>query len=567
MKRNHLYNTIIFTASAAVMLAAASCTDWDDHYDTAGSGGAAASLWEEISGNEQLSDFAALLQKSGYDNILSESQTYTVWAPENGTFDVSALQGLNDKELRHQFINNHIARNNYIASGIVNKKVMMLNGKFKWFEGSGSYAMGSCKIDRANTPALNGTLHIVNGQLPFMNNLYEYVTGTAQGTDSIKAYYKRYDVKMLDKEASVEGPTINGEITYLDSVMIESNRLFTMFGRSFINTEDSSYTMLIPTDKAWTNKLKTIAGYYKYKPRMTVITFDANAKEVRQTLEVDDTYLTDSLAHYALLKDLVMSNNVYGNRQLVTEGDAQPANLDSVVTVNRSVIRGTSADNLFTGARKVEMSNGYGWITDSLRIPSWDSWARPVVFEAETERQRAAIKSAGTARSVNLNNQQDPAVSGSVSNDRYLEVSPSGTYANPEVFFYLPEILSTTYSLYIITVPSNIKNAAAGSLPCKIKADAGFVRTDGTPGTTSIGGTMTTTAGAIDTLYMGDVTFPLSYAGLGDYYPYLRIRSFATRSEISGKQIDNTLRIDRIMLVPKELDDFLKATGGEYPGL
>jgi len=65
----------------------------------------------------------------------------------------------------------------------------------------------------------------------------------------------------------------------------------------------------------------------------------------------------------------------------------------------------------------------------------------------------------------------------------------------------------------------------------------------------------------VDTTYVGDVTFKTSYVGMSSssqtYAPYLRIRS-----RVSSKQTvtyDRTLRIDCIILRPKDLDNYIKA--------
>jgi hypothetical protein len=61
----------------------------------------------------------------------------------------------------------------------------------------------------------------------------------------------------------------------------------------------------------------------------------------------------------------------------------------------------------------------------------------------------------------------------------------------------------------------------------------------------------------IDTVFLGDFTFPMAYIGTGNYYPYMRINSSITNRERNN--YDRTLRIDCIILRPKELDDYLKA--------
>lgn len=88
-------------AAAAVAFGLAGCSDWDDHYaqDGGAAGGSGASLWATISGNEKLSDFASLLQRTGYDQILATDQTYTVWAPENGSLDMTTLTAMTDSAI------------------------------------------------------------------------------------------------------------------------------------------------------------------------------------------------------------------------------------------------------------------------------------------------------------------------------------------------------------------------------------------------------------------------------------------------------------------------------------
>jgi len=60
-----------------------SCSDWDDHYEADNTilDSQQATLWENISKNANLSQFASLLKKAGYDEVLNASQTYTVWLP------------------------------------------------------------------------------------------------------------------------------------------------------------------------------------------------------------------------------------------------------------------------------------------------------------------------------------------------------------------------------------------------------------------------------------------------------------------------------------------------------
>ena len=72
-----------FLAAGAMTTA---CSDWDDHYDNNGvSGSASETIWENVKANANLSQFADLMHKAGYDEVINTTQTYTVWAPLNGT--------------------------------------------------------------------------------------------------------------------------------------------------------------------------------------------------------------------------------------------------------------------------------------------------------------------------------------------------------------------------------------------------------------------------------------------------------------------------------------------------
>ena len=90
---------------AALLIACTSCSDsWDDHYDTATSG-SEQTLWHEISANSNLSDFSSVLSNTyiyrhhkkstvSYADLLNSGQAFTVWAPQNGTFNKDSLISL-----------------------------------------------------------------------------------------------------------------------------------------------------------------------------------------------------------------------------------------------------------------------------------------------------------------------------------------------------------------------------------------------------------------------------------------------------------------------------------------
>lgn len=554
-------------AGCAVCTVLTACTDWDDHYDADSQVTASqtATLWQNIQGNNQLSQFAALLKKTGYDQVLDASQTYTVWAPLDGTYDYDALSAADNDRLVREFIQNHIARNNYPVSGPVDEGVFMLNEKMMHFNGT---SMQDISVEQTNVASANGTMHLLDGMIPFLQNIYESLNNEEYELDSISEYFHSFDVRKFDDKSSIPGPTLNGELTYLDSVFYEHNDLYARCN-AFIAREDSNYTMLMPTNQAWKEAINLIRSYYNYAPSFdfaeTVGTTVNN--NVNTTVSLKDAIqLRDSVAAMVLVRNLFYNNNIYDNKKLNDLQEGETLACDSLVSTSRMTLFTEDAADLFVDAHRVNKSNGAIWVTDDLRMHPWSAWNPELIQEAESSTMLAAYSAGSPGRVTVTESSQNPDVEGTVSNNRYLEVQPAGTNSNPEVDFYLPSVRSTTYSIYVVVVPGNITNPSREVLPHRMQVSIGYNDENGKQKELRMKDPVSETnyyvndPTKIDTVYVGDFTFPVAYAGTGDYYPYMRIRSSVTNALSS--QYDRMLRIDCIILRPKELDSYLKRNPG-----
>ena len=222
---------------------AVSCSDYEDwntmQEDT--NPAAEKTLWENITAEPQLSDFAKVLKKAGLEEQLSAAHYYTVWAPLNGTFDVDSVLNCSDNAILAQFINNHIAEYNHLAKGNLYEKVKTLNRKsyeFMFDEGNYTYNTQLLVNNLYNLPSSNGTLHVINGNSEFLPNGLEALS-MIEGIDSISTYILNYNDTTLDTRNSVPGPVVNGKQTYLDSVFTTSNTLTSRL-RARIESEDST---------------------------------------------------------------------------------------------------------------------------------------------------------------------------------------------------------------------------------------------------------------------------------------------------------------------------------------
>lgn len=563
-----------FLAAGAMTTA---CSDWDDHYDSNGiSGSASETIWENVKANANLSQFADLIHKAGYDDVINTTQTYTVWAPLNGTFNYDSLNALPLSNLKDYFAKNHVARFNFPATGSISEYVTMLNKKMMRFEGNGQYKFNGVEVVTPNVASSNGVLHVTNGMINYMANLFESLDSVAYPIDSISRYFHNYDSKVLDTKNSVQGPVVDGRLTYLDSVFVESNVLLGLHN-AYLNREDSSYTMLVPTNQAWQKAYAQIGKLYNYKPftfvkevpmtNLNKATEEENYDKGPRSLDFD--LLNDSIHHYVIAEDLFFNNNMFHNKVLKDLQDGSSLNTDSLVSTGYGIFYGDDAKNLFVGAQRIDKSNGSIWLTDSLRMRSWVSW-NPIIKVQGEYGVAKSYNTSSTDRVSITKAEQNPDVQGTVSNGQYLSVVPLAAVSNPEAIFYLPNVRSTTYAVYICFVPENInKNTYADNVrPNRVQVTMGYNDLNGTPKEERLKANGVTTfendVNKVDTVYVGDFTFPLCYYGTGRssitnamYAPYLRINSRATGQATVSKN-DRNLRIDFIMLVPKELDNYLK---------
>lgn len=558
-------------AALATLPMLTSCSDWDDHFgtDTSVTDSQRSSLWTNIESNPELKQFASLLKKTGYDELLNQSQTYTVWAPKDNTFDYDALNSLSADRVQRQFVENHIARNNYPASGQISENIYMLNKKVMSFASTPEgYTMQNVSLQLPSIGGNNGTIHQLNGKVPFLANLYESLNNEQFRIDSISDYFHSYDTLMLDQQRSVEGPAVNGEITYLDTVYTEYNKLYSFYN-AYINREDSNYSMLIPTNDAWKKAKAHVSQFYQYPEEFKVRVFITKSTSKDSTIQiVNPIHLQDSVSTSLLLDNLFFNNRLYDNKHLVDLQDGQELNCDSLRSTMGGIFYADFAKQMLAGAKRMDKSNGIAFIIDEFNEPSWVNWCPPIKVEAENTTYLGGYKETygipKTQRVTQSN--KNPDVPGSVSNENYLLVQPASNNSKPSLTFFLPGVRSATYHVYAVMLPSNITNRYQTEVkPNRVKFTMGYSNIDATSNRLVLKEEDLRTAAdkgnsknfetdptKVDTLDLGEVTFPTSYVGLGENYPFIRI------DENGREQHERTLRIDCIMLIPKELEDYVR---------
>ena len=598
-----------------------SCSDFSSYNSVVESSNPSAdkTLWENISAKGELSDFAQVLQTVGYDAVLSAPTTYTVWAPVNGTFNKDSLMALAQntatrKKVIEQFVYDHVANYSHFESNPSDTVVYMLSKKLIHFSGknTGSLTFDGKTInwgmDAFNTPSSNGLLYTLNGMVPFRPNAYEnfFADKSQYGiADShFNAYVKRYEKVILDEDASVKGEIVNGNQVYDDSVTVTTNSFITsrQHLNAELNNEDSLYTVIIPTDAAWQKAYDKIKTYYNYitpikyqnltststdfsgkkggtcpatsTGKATILAANAgveanNAATLRAApsdAEIQDTkaYWTDSIAkRWIVLNTAYSENNKKYNSKLVA--DAGFAESDTLYSTSGNKI--TNLPNLDkVTVLKQQLSNGHARIVNEYPFRASETYA-PVI---KTRTPGRVVSTSGYTYDLfavergffsdSFCKLDDDEV-----NLKYVRASlPEGSNFAPEMDFYLPNVLSTTYDIYAVVVPPI--DVDGPKLPYTLRFDLHYTDAKNVPQTGRLDGdTLQTTIAKIskvkafendptkvDTLYLGHFTFPICYYGT-NAAPNIKVMSTLSSFSTSNKaKYDAQIRIANIILRPRK---------------
>ena len=547
--------------AAAVLMAATSCSDFSDYNDTPVSDvqQAERTLWENISQNDQLSDFATLVKKAGFDDELSQPHYYTVWAPLNGTYDASSLMSADSATVLYQFVKSHIAEYNHSVSGLVDERIHALNRKSFAFEGDGQYTYAGQTLRQLNLPNSNGIMHLLDGAARFYPNLYEYLF-SCEGIDSVATFFKRYETSVLDTKNSVLGPTINGKQTYIDSVMITSNSLLNRI-KAKLDKEDSTYTMLVPTNEAWLAHYDKISKCYNYINTTVAQNIDeatSTSSAPTASVTVDAAYTKDSLTRLHLVSDLVYNNNNYYNNWLIDD-TVEP--YDTLYSTTYGYM--TNPQEIMSRVidRKT-MSNGTFCLVDSLAFRPWESWCYSLGQSPLNSRTWT-----GSNTMVYIDNTLFDAIKYVPKNPAqkqlgYLWVTPLSNYGKPQLDVKLRNVLSTTYNIYIVLAPGqDVGEDADGNKflkPNMLDFTLSYCDAKGKLATQKLNQKVVNDPTRVDTLAVGTFTFPVAYAGLGDnVYPNLKITTdFGVFDKAKMAAYTRDFSIISILMKPVELEEF-----------
>lgn len=578
-----IINRIPVLLSAMLLLTIASCQD--DHFDTNPDVNARLTIWQQIKKNDKLSEFAYILENTRYSKsensqtnttyaeLLDHDQIFTVWAPVNGSFDFNlykALLASGNREsayrVEKELIRNNMARFSFVLNGSWDEKeINLFNDKTADFVFADN-TIGGVKVTTANIGCTNGTLHITEAAVPFRANLYELI-GTLEDCDSIYRFIKGYEKFDFDQNASTQGPTVLGNITWVDSVTHLSNEYFWSMG-AYLNREDSLYAMIVPNNTAWRSVIDKTRTYYNFMPEytQTVTTVDADGNESTEKITTTFTQaeLDSMLNLYS--KSAICNNLVFNARyQFKKFNPFLPWDCDSLQSTSGNKFKVPYVEPLFAGVSDYHSaSNGYAYVVDQFNYRPQDTWAKEKQIEAEYGSAVESYSHCTPTSYTGTFERNDSIIKYSV-----VRTVQSSSSVNPDITFKIMNTLSCKYDIYLIMAWN--KNAEK---PALFKALLNYhdgkkamsksevlapeqsdtlhyggknLFTNRPPVTDSLGNIIQVT----DTIPLAkDFEFPVSYYGMNNAYVTLKITSTITSKQAS--LYAREMWIDKIVFVAKE---------------
>ena len=595
-----------------------SCTDtWDDHYNAGQStlkfNGTTMQALEETA-----PDFAKVVKAYGFSRELSSDNTYTVWAPADGSFDLSDYVGANGErvadsaEVVNDFIKNHVALYSLSLSP-KDQSFSLLNRKRGSMTSDGMF--GHSKIDeqKNNISCQNGILHLIDQPSPYANNLFEmiakqYKADTEAGKDTLSLYAYLYDEK-VNKDTLIEGKSVSrgvdadGNKIWV-SKYLEQNNTVLKNHDARLYEEDSLFIAILPSAKAWGERYKKAESLLKFNPsedNRAPGTCDSLTRHYANTFAMTDLYYNQNANEH--WEDSLKSTDYYNAWHGVNDWtqhvyySKEPKDMPEDKEIN---------DILAKCGDPVECSNGIAYLVDEYPFTAVEQFFKKIKVTASDASvnklgsgdnwtytkgvNKTFSMRAGTFTStVNIPVYDDEGEIISYERESlrqpfsYVDFTP--TSGNITVGFNIPNTLSGTYDIYIVTCPIWFKDDYAnipieewdarpyrftatiierddegkniGQFPSKGKTLENPEPIEEKQKTIflSQGGVTYNDKGQTvinDTTYLGQYQFKNAYYGRADYGVIIQIASSILSNQ--RKDFSNEMLISSIILKPHDED-------------
>ncbi len=618
MNRKLKHGMSMAVAILSALFINTACTDdWDDHYKDNGTIAGKTSILEKIREDKDLTEFCAVLDSMNIvdkygnlvnfaDSLFNQSRVYTLWAPVNEVFDAEPwLQMLvmdeNGKKPERdkvfdRLVGSHVANYLLTASGELEEDnfILLLNQKMVPFVGKRdsigyNYTFDGIDVTEKNIRVANGIIHKLGGAVSYLPNIWEYIEDV-EGADSVAKFLYSFNKREFNEGLSIEGPTVNGDKTYIDSVFTNSNQWFKLYGDKTvagfgdITLEDSSYVVFVPSNNVWNQIVPEIEKLFKIHTPKTSKISETDYELAKRA--------NDSLCHYyarkALLNHMVFSTN---DQPTPGKGHVTIAVRDSLMSTYKAGKRRLFAkSDLMNGViDSAQLSNGSFYLKDNFNFSPFYLWHDTIIVEGEHSTYQGKTYGGATGgftksgketghvtkivSKYDLHHSLDSA--NKVDNLIYVELEGLSKSSNQSLTWTIPEVLSGSYYVGVVVVPAHVasKDSMAHTLSkpnlldLTLSANEGNEGSDGKPKAkfASVTGLENDPTG-IDTVWFCDskdptirkkIKFNCSEYGLTKdmFTVTLEVKNAVKRQDSWDAIYDRKLRVDLVILEPVENDE------------
>ncbi|MBQ8128149.1 MAG: fasciclin domain-containing protein [Prevotella sp.] len=536
--------------SAALLagMALAGCSDeWNEHYDASAVND--GTLWQAISSQSDLTHFASVVKACGYDVVLDGSQTYSVFAPTDATFSAAEADSLiaefkrqqsagtrpNDNTVVRQFLQNHIALYRHPVSSLTLDSITMMNNKYEVLTHT---HLGNRQLLSSNALYDNGLLFTIDRKLDYFPNVFEYL-GHDSELDSVYQFLNAYSVYEFDETKSVPGEIVDGQTVYLDSVSVLINPLLESFG--LIDSEDSTYWMVCPTNDEWSRLLAEYEPYFNYPNN--VARRDSMFRVGTRQAIIGGTIFSRTTNPDVAFRDSAVSTSAPSSLVRALMGNDYPY---------YTYFRPFDAGGVFYGTDDIVCSNGHVLKARDFRISKYETFLQTVKVEAEAIQSQDTIINAVEPLVVREVVSTNPFY-GKVSGNTFVEVQPDPATAQVTVQYKIPNILSNVgYDIYAVFVPATAYDTLAvaeTTRPNIVRTTLYWSDQNGREARRIYNKDLTTRPDVVDTVQLvSNYTFPTCSYGLADAAVKVAIRSNVRTNQTSTHS--STLRLDCLIVRP-----------------
>ena len=556
---------------AMATLTLTACSDeWDDHYKGEAVGLQNETIWEAIQKDGQLSNFANVIKACGYDKALGSSQVFTVFAPTNDCLSSAEAEALiqaynaekgkvndNENTTIKEFLQNHIALYNHSVAQTGADSIIMMNGKYALLTPT---EIGGSKLLTTNKHYENGLLFTVGQQVEFYPNVFEYMRKDSD-LDSIRSFFYNdmFYRSVFSAEESVTGGIEDGKTVYLDSVFHQQNELFdNNFLQAQLNSEDSTYWMVVPTNKAWRNLIEEYTTYFNYDN--TVNKRDSLVYTNSRMAIVKGTAFSRTFNSDVSVRDSARSTNCvlnYNRRR--TNWGADSLHYFEYYNPYRT-------GGIFSGTTNVNCSNGVIMKADEWNFDKRETFFQTRIIEAEA---RGAIKEVSMVDNPTKGIKEEtitPRIHyvennnvfyNKVSNNGFVEFEQAKTTVNHSVTFNITDVLSNIgYDIYLVTAPALAADSNATAiqrLPSVLRCTLAYNDQDAKKQENRLISSIENNPDIVDYILLAeDFKFPVCSYGLKEDQPQvtLTVETRVTSAQQRNNTHTRTMRIDCIILKP-----------------